>query len=315
MSRVVVLAPIPAEAIGGQLPGGHEVVAVGRDEDPAAACRGADICIADWSSHHRVAGAVVDALAPTCRLVQVPAAGVDSVDVEACTAAGIPVASAAGMNAAAVGEWCVWAAIGALRQLVREDRSLREGRWEQLGHPRFELANKVVGIVGMGDVGREAAKRFQAFEVDLRYWTRTRRDQGFESELGLAWSELGDLVSAADVLVLAIALTPDTDGLIGVAELAAMKPTAVVVNAARGRIVDEAALAVAVADGRLHGAAVDVFSGEPPPPDHPLLGVADVIVNPHLAGTTAESVVRILERSISNVRRVLEGGEPEGRVV
>ncbi|MGH3440470.1 MAG: 3-phosphoglycerate dehydrogenase, partial [Nitriliruptorales bacterium] len=117
MGRVVILAPVPAEAIGAQLPNGHEVVAVGREEDPVAACRGADICVADWTSHHRVAGEVVDALAATCRLVQVPAAGLDSVDVEACAAAGIPVASAAGMNAIAVAEWCVWAAIGALRQL------------------------------------------------------------------------------------------------------------------------------------------------------------------------------------------------------
>lgn len=315
MGRVVVLAPVPAEAIGAQLPGDHDVVAVARDEDPAAACEGADICVADWTSHHRVTGAVVDALAPTCRLVQVPATGVDSVDVAACQAAGIPVASAAGMNAVAVGEWCVWAAIGALRQLVREDRSLREGRWEQLGHARFELAHKVVGIVGMGDVGREAAARFRAFGVDLRYWSRTRRDPAFESELGLTWNAFNDLVRAADVLVVAVALTPDTDGLLGVEELAAMKPTAVVVNAARGRTVDEHALAAAIADGRLHGAAVDVYSEEPPPTDHPLLGLADVIVNPHLAGTTAESVARILERSVSNVRAVLEGREPQGRVV
>ena len=313
MGKVVVLAPVPAEVLGSQLEG-HEVVAVDRDEDPAAACRGADVCVADWTSHHRVAGPVVEALRNTCRLVQVPAAGVDSVDVEACAAAGIPVASCAGANAVAVGEWCLWAALSALRGLVTSERKLRTGEWEQLGRARYELAGKVVGVVGMGDVGVEAARRFAAFGVDLRYWTRTRRPAALEEELALTWTELDELIPTVDVLVLAIALTADTRELLDADLLSRMKPTAVVVNAARGGVTDEAALAEALADGRLHGAAVDVYTTEPPPPDHPLLEVETAVTTPHLAGATAESVGRILTRSIDNVRRALEGGEIPGRV-
>lgn len=314
MGRVVILAPVPAEVMESQL-GGHEVVAVDRDGDPAAACRGADVCVADWTSHHRVAGPVIDALRATCRLVQVPAAGVDSVDVDGCAEAGIPVASCAGANAVAAGEWCVWAALSALRGLVTSERKLRTGEWEQLGRARYELAGKVVGIIGMGDVGVEAARRFASFGVDLRYWTRHRRSADREEELGLTWAELDDLVAAADVVVIAVALTEDTRALIDAGRLSHMKPTAVVVNAARGAVTDEAALAGALREARLHGAAVDVYTAEPPPPDHPLLDVETAVTTPHLAGTTAESVGRILTRSIENVRRALEGGEITGLVV
>lgn len=309
-----MLAPLPAEVLASQLPG-HDVVGVGRDDDPVTACRGADVVVSDWTAHHRVAGAVVEALAPTCRLVQVPAAGLDGVDVPACAAAGIPVASAAGLNAGTVAEWCVWGALTALRGLAYADRALREGRWEQVGHARYELAGKVVGIVGLGDIGRAAARRFGAFGVELRYWTRTRRPPEVEAELAVSWSELDELVRDADVLVLAIALTPDTEGLLDGDRLATMKPNAVVVNASRGAVTDEAALAAAVREGRLHGAAVDVFTEEPPRPDHPLVGLDAVAVSPHIAGATAESITRMfLERVLGNVTAVLDGRDPAGRV-
>ena len=180
-----MLAPLPAEVVRAQLvdvPDDVEVVSVPRDEDPVPYCEGADVCIADWSAHHRVAGPVITALAPTCRLVQVPAAGIDSVDLDACLAAGLPVSSAAGLNSGAVAEWCVWAALSGLRGFVGSDRALRAGRWEQVGaQARYELAGKVVGLVGMGDIGVEAAPRLRAFGVDLRYWTRTRRDPEVEA--------------------------------------------------------------------------------------------------------------------------------------
>lgn len=314
MGKVVVLAPIPAEAVRPQLPDGHEVVAVGRDEDPAGACDGAEVVVADWTAHHRVAGDLVDVLAPTCRLVQVPAAGTDSVDVEACAEAGIPVASCAGLNDVAVAEWCVWAAIGALRQLVRDDRTLREGEWNQLGRARYELAGKVVGIVGMGDVGQALAPRLGGFGVDVRYWTRNRRGTDREDGLDIAYRELDALVAEADVLILAIALTEDTRHLIDEERLAAMKPDAVLVNAARGGIVDDRALAEALVGGRLHAAAIDVWDPEPPPDDHPLLALETAVVTPHLAGTTAESAGRILGRSLDNVGRALRGEQPVGRI-
>jgi D-3-phosphoglycerate dehydrogenase len=311
--RIALFAPLPPETLSGRFPDA-EVVAVTPEVDAAAAAAGATVAVADFSGRVRIAGDVVEALAPTCRLVQVPAAGLDSVDVDACRAAGIPVASCAGLNASGVAEWCVWAALDAMRRLTWSDRQLRAGRWEQLGHPRYELGGKVVGIVGMGDIGAAAAPRFAAFGVDLRYWTRTRRPPEREAALDITWSELDDLVAAADVLVLAVALTDETRGLLDADRLGRMKPSAVVVNAARGEIVDEAALAAAVRDGRLHGAAVDAFGIEPVPADHPLLDAELAVLTPHVAGATAESVVRIFGRVMDNVEAVLAGREPVGLV-
>lgn len=313
MGRIGILAPLPADAVAGQFPE-HEVAAVVDLGDPVATVRGADVVLADWTSTHRVAGDVLEALAPTCQLVQVMGAGVDSVDVEGCAAAGVPVASGAGLNAVAVAEWCVWGAIGALRQLSAAETSLREGRWDQLGSARYELAGKTVGLVGMGDIGVACCPRFAAFDVDLRYWTRRRRSPDREAELGVSWSELDDLIRASDVLVFVIALTDETRQLLSADRIATLKPSAVVVNAARGEVVDEGALAEALAQGRLHGAAVDVFSQEPPPPHHPLLSPEPVTVTPHLAGASVEATGRIAQRAFDNVGRALRGEQPEGLV-
>jgi phosphoglycerate dehydrogenase-like enzyme len=310
--RIALFAPLPAEVLTGRFPDVDlEVVTIRPGDDAAARARGARIAIADFSSAVRIDASVVAALAPSCALVQVPAAGLDAVDVDACRAAGIPVASCAGLNTVGVAEWCVWATIDAMRKLTWSDRALRAGRWEQLGHARYELAGKTVGIVGMGDVGRAVAERFRAFGVDLRYWSRTRRS-GDEQRLGISWSDLGDLVATADALVLAVALTDDTRHLIDADRLTRMKPTAVVVNAARGGITDEAALADAVAAGRLHGAAVDAFTSEPVPHDHPLLATELAVLTPHVAGATAESVGRIFGRVFDNVEAVLADRDPEG---
>lgn len=313
--RIALFAPLPASALTGAMPDADlEVVEIRPGDDAAALAAGARIAIADWSSAVRIAGDVVAALAPTCELVQVPAAGLDSVDVEACRAAGIAVASCAGLNTVGVAEWCVWATIDALRKLTWSDRALRDGRWEQLGHARYELAGKTVAIVGMGDVGRAVAERMRAFDVDLTYWTRRRRAPDEEQRLGVRWAELDDLLPAADVVVLAVALTDDTRQLLDATRLGRLKASAVVVNAARGQITDEAALAAALADGRLHGAAVDAFAVEPPPPDHPLLTPELAVLTPHVAGATAESVGRIFGRVFANVSAVLAGGRPVGLV-
>jgi phosphoglycerate dehydrogenase-like enzyme len=313
--RIALLAPLPAQAVTGALPDADvEVVGIRPGDDAAALARGARIAIADWSANVRIAGDVVAALAPTCELVQVPAAGLDSVDIDACRAAGIPVASCAGLNTVGVAEWCVWAAIDALRKLTWSDRALRDGRWEQLGHARYELAGKTVGLVGLGDVGTAVAERLRAFGVDLVYWTRRRRSADEEGRLGVRWAELDELVAGVDVLVLAVALTDDTRHLLDADRLGRMQPSAVVVNAARGQVTDEAALAAALREGRLHGAAVDAFSTEPAPADHPLLTAELAVLTPHVAGATAEAVGRIFGRVFANVTAVLEGRRPEGLV-
>ena len=311
MPRVAMLAPLPPESVTDNFPEVEVATATSQTEAVEAA-RGADICIADWRGEVVVDEAVAAALAGTCRLVQMPAAGLDGIDLDACRRHGLRVASCGGLNTVAVAEWCVWAIIDALRGLTWSDRALRERRWEMFGHARYELAGKTVGIVGLGDVGTATAERLGPFGADLRYWSRRRRDQGEEQRLRVTWTELDDLVAAADVLLLAVALTRDTRQLLDAERLGRMKPSAVVVNAARGEVWDEAAMGAALEDGRLHGAATDVFSQEPPPDDHPLLDVRTVVLTPHVAGTSAESVGRIIRRVFDNVRAVLEDRDPEG---
>lgn len=313
MHTVAMLAPLPPESVTSQFPDVRVATARSQDEAVSAAT-GADVLVADWRGEVVVDRAVAEALAPTCRLVQVPAAGLNGVDVEACREHGIAVASCAGLNTVAVAEWCVWATIDAMRKLTFSDRALRDGRWEMFGHPRYELSGKTVGIVGLGSIGTAAAERFGAFGVDLRYWSRRRRPEDEEARLGAAYHELDELVADCDALVLTVALTEDTRHLLDAERIATMRQTAVVVNAARGEVVDEEALAAALGEGHLQGVATDVYSTEPPPPEHPLLTLESAVLTPHIAGTSAESVGRIVGRVFDNIRAVIEGGEPTGLV-
>lgn len=311
LPRVALFAQLPPEVLTSQIEG-IEVSTPTLAGSPTAAAEGAVAAVADWTGQVRIEGGLVDALAPTCRLVQVPAAGTDSVDVDACHAAGIPVASCAGANQDAVADWCVWGLIDAMRGLSASVAAVQRGEWPQLGQVRYELAGTTVGIVGLGTIGTAVARRLVPFGCDLAYWSRTRRDPEVESELGVAWRELDDLVAHTDALVLACALTPQTRGLLSAERIASMQPRAVVVNAARGEVTDETALAHALAEGRLHGAAIDAFAVEPLPADHPLRDAATASLTPHVAGTSAEAVVRILQQSVSNVTAAVHGGEIVG---
>lgn len=311
VTRVALLAPLPPEVVRDRFP---DVEVTVPDPDVVEACRGATVVVADWSGTHRVDADVVAVLDERCRLVQVPAAGLDSVDVDAIHAARIPLASCAGLNTTAVAEWCVWAAIDALRGFSAADRAVRAGAWPQLGVARYELTGRTVGIVGFGAIGQAVAGRLRSFDVDVRYATRTRRPAEVEAELGVTHAPLDELLPVAQVLVLACALTDETRGLLSSERIATLPHGTVVVNAARGEVVDEAALAAAVDDGRIHAVATDVFSQEPAPADHPLRGHDAVTTTPHVAGVSAEAVGRIIVRAFDNLAAALAGDPIEGLV-
>jgi phosphoglycerate dehydrogenase-like enzyme len=311
VTRVAMLAPLGPEFVLARFPEADVATATSQAEAVEAAT-GADVCVVDWRGEVVVDDAVAAALAPTCRLVQVPAAGVNGVDLDACRRHGLPVASCAGLNTAAVADWCVWAMLDALRRLSTSERALRAGEWQMFGPVRHELAGRTVGIVGLGAIGTALAERLAGFGVELRYWSRRRREPAEEQRLAIRYEELDELVAHAEVLVLTVALTDETRGLLSAARIARLPHGAVVVNAARGEVADAAALAAAVDEGRLHGAATDVYAVEPPPDDHPLLGRDDVVATPHVAGMTVESSGRILQRVYDNIAAVQDGREPEG---
>lgn len=311
MGHVVNFSPMPSSAIAAQLTGlAVDVVSLQDVEDDLAACTGAIAAVADFSGARKVTAAHAAALAGTCRAVLVPSAGTDSIDVAALQEAGIPVATAGGLNAVTVAEWAVWATIGGLRQLSEQDLGIRSGRWQQFG-TRYEVAGKQVLLVGMGPICEHVARRLRPFDATLTYWSRTRRSPAFEDELGLRYRDLDDGLAEADVVILAVALAEGTRGLLDASRLARMKPSATVVNAGRAELVDQDAVLAALDEGRLHGYATDVFLTEPPPSDDPMLTAA-TIATPHVAGVSLESVGRILGRTIENLNRVLAGQAPLG---
>jgi Lactate dehydrogenase and related dehydrogenases len=171
-------------------------------------------------------------------------------------------------------------------------------------------------VLGMGRIGREVAVRALAFGAKVIYHDVVRRED--VEKLGVEYRPFNRLLSESDILSIHVPLTPNTRGIIGERELRMMKPTAVVINVSRGEITDEKALAKAVREGWIAGVGVDVFSVEPPPPDHPLLQAAregfNVIVTPHIAGATSEARMRIINVTLENVIRVLAGLRPENVV-
>jgi phosphoglycerate dehydrogenase-like enzyme len=254
--------------------------------------------------------------APRIRLVQVPGHGFDHVNVADATAAGVPVATIAssGAEAHTVAEMTILLAGVASRRVLQGHRAVLDGRWgtlEMLQGGVFELAGKALGLVGLGRIGREVAKRARAFDMTVIYHDVFRMPEEQEREAGVEFvPSLGALLGRADVVSLHAPLTQETRGIINEETLALMKPNAVLVNTARGPLVDEAALAAALRNGVIRAAAIDVFDPEPPPKDLPLYELDNVVLSPHMAGVSGESILRIIAAALENCRRVARGEAP-----
>lgn len=260
------------------------------------------------------------ALFEDCRLglVQITGAGVDRLDEAALTRLGIPVANVPGASNSAVAEYAVTAASMLLRRLAWADAEISQGHYvdfrsRMLADNLPGLEGLLVGVVGFGTIGTAVAHAFQRMGCRIGFYDPAPRDGA--AVQGARSMSLRELLTAADVVTLHVPLIAATRGMIGDAELAAMKPGAVLVQAARGGIVDEAALARHLASGHLGGAAVDVYSTEPPMADNPLLALAGegarrLLLTPHIAGITRQSSALLFRSAWQNVERVLVRGEP-----
>jgi D-3-phosphoglycerate dehydrogenase len=267
----------------------------------------ADVVLGDWTAALRIDADFV-ASASRLSFVQQPSAGVDAIDVDACAAAGIPVANAGSANAVSVAEWCVGATFAVLRSLAFGDREVRAGAWPQLelaGRGGGELTGRRVGIIGMGRIGRECATRYAALGCDVAHWSRTRREAAACG--GARWMAIDDLLRHSDVLVVVVALADATRGMLGAEQLALLPSGAYVVNAARGGIVDEAGLLAAVRSGALAGAALDVYDVEPLPKGSPLREEDRILLSPHAAGATRQAQTRLVEGMVANIKRAVTG--------
>jgi D-3-phosphoglycerate dehydrogenase len=301
--RVLALPPLPHEVLE-SLFGDPRVELVTpqerTQEEVARLLPDVDVVLGDWSPSLRL-------LEPGPRVcfVQQPSVGTDGIDLDAFAAAGVPVANCAGANSTSVAEWCLSATLAMLRATVEGDAAVRRGDWPQTSLGGRELSGSRVGVIGMGAIGRRTAELFSAFGCGVRYWSRSQHD-----DAPAPYAELEDLLSTSDVVVLVIALGAQTRGLVDEQRLALMKPGALLVNGARGEVVDEAALVAALESGHLGGAALDVFSVEPLPADSPLRTAPRVLLSPHMAGSTVQAAMNIVGQATANLTRVLDGEPP-----
>lgn len=232
--------------------------------------------------------------------------GVDNVDLDAATHAGITVVNAPTGNTIAAAEHTLALLFALARRVPAADASLRRGEWKRSAFTGVELRGKVLGIVGVGKIGGAIADRARALEMTVLASDPYVTPEAAANH-GIELVGLDELLTRSDVVSLHVPKTKATAGLIGAAQLARMKPTAFLLNVARGGVVDEAALAAALAAGTIAGAAIDVFSTEPPAPDNPLLGAPNTVITPHLGASTEEAQVAVAEEAAQQVLEILDG--------
>lgn len=249
------------------------------------------------------------ASAPKLRLIHKWGVGVDSIDLPAAEAAGIGIAITAGGNAHAVAEHTIALMLAVLRRLPLVDHAMREGRWlfKEMRVQCQQVVGKTIGIVGAGNIGRAVARRLQGFEANVTYYDPRRVPPELEAKWGLTYVPMDQLLAESHIITLHCPGGAENRHMIGADSFARMRKGAVVINAARGEILDEAALVAALRSGHLMGAGLDVYEKEPAAADHPLLEFDNVVLSPHTAASVFDNVERIARHAFTNMQRVLDG--------
>jgi lactate dehydrogenase-like 2-hydroxyacid dehydrogenase len=272
-------------------------------------------------SHHPHISARLISRAKALKLIQLCGSGYDAVDLEAANKAGIPVARSPGQNSRAVAEYSYNLISMLNRGILEGDVETKKGNYQWIRDELrrkgiYELGDMNLGILGVGPVGKEMAKIGAFFGARLFYYDIIRMSPEAEKELKLTFVDFAELLRISDILSLHIPINEKTKGIIGRKELASMKPSAILINTARGALVDDEALIEALRSDRLRGAAMDVFDPEPMPPDHLFLSVGPeiqkkLILTPHLAGAARQSQNRMFQEAIANILRVIRGELPK----
>ncbi len=258
--------------------------------------------------HPRVDCAMLDRL-PGVRIISNYGVGVDHIVVADAAARNIPVGNTPGVLDGACADMAFALLLASARRLVEGDRYARNPGFT-VYDPGYMLGREVhgatVGIIGMGRIGRQIAQRARGFEMTVLYHNRRPRPEG-DAALQARYVSLEELLKQSDYVVLSVPLSAETRGLIGEAQFAVMKPTATLINVARGPIVDTAALTQALSERRILAAALDVTDPEPLPRDHPLLKLDNLTIAPHLGSATAQTRQQMADISIENLLRGLRG--------
>ncbi|MFE7630944.1 2-hydroxyacid dehydrogenase [Kocuria sp. NPDC057446] len=314
MSRVVVTGRVPDAAVE-KLRAEHDVDAwPGPDsidrEELLRRVAGADAVVSLLTE--RIDAELLDAAGPQLKVVANVAVGYDNIDVPACTERGVVATNTPGVLTDATADIALGLILMATRRLGEAERLIRSGqdwKWGMFFLLGSSLQGKTLGVVGMGGIGQATARRAKAFGMEIVYQSRSELDPGIAAELGARRVDLDELLAVSDVVSLHCPYGPATHHLIGAEQLTAMKDSAYLVNTARGPIVDEAALASALREGRIAGAGLDVFEHEPRV--HPeLLELDNVVLVPHLGSATVETRTAMAVLAAGNALAVLAGERP-----
>ncbi|MDX3808129.1 2-hydroxyacid dehydrogenase [Bosea thiooxidans] len=244
--------------------------------------------------------------------------GYDNIDIATAKELGIRVARTTGSNAVPVAEFALGLMLSSLRFIAYGHQELKKGHWAtgKLPGDTYMLSGKTIGIVGFGAIGQNVAKLLKGFGCRILYSKRTPLSQVEEEALGVRHASMAQILAEADVVSLHCPLTPETTNLIDAAALKAMKKTAVLINVARGGVVNETDLVEALRAREIAGAAMDVYSVEPLPPESALLTLDNLVVTPHLAAMAADNFAPTVKRMFANIQHVSRGEPvPEGDLV
>mgnify|MGYP001104371340 CR=1 FL=1 len=299
---VVVLTEPIAEAGALLLRSAFREVRLAGDTDETELCRIVSDAQAIVTRITRITRKIIESAAHLKVIVR-HGVGVDNIDLEAATEHGVQVFSTPEGLTVSVAEFTIGAILALLRRTSAADAAVRSGNW----HARYselvgeELYGKTVGIVGLGRIGTEVARRLRPFGVEMLYYDLVRRVK-IEKEVPIGFVSLDNLLRTSDVVSLHVPATKETFHMIGKQQLEIMKSGAILLNLARGTVVDEEAVFQALSTRRLAGAALDVFEQEPLPPDSPLVRLPNVLLSPHMSGHTREA----LDRTAMDVAKVLK---------
>ena len=314
MARIFVTRVPPGLALERLRAGENDVEVWPGDLPPTrealgAALAGADAVLSMVTD--RIDGSLLDA-SPRLRIIANMAVGYDNVDPSLAAAAGVWLTNTPGVLAETTADMAFALLMAAARNVVASDRDTRGGGWRSWSPTAFlgqDVFGATLGIVGLGEIGSAMARRAAGFKMRVLYSSRTPKPE-IEAALGVVRVPLADLLRQSDFVSLHTPLATDTEGLIGGLQFALMKRSAILINTARGRVVDQDALVAALRAGEIAGAALDVTDPEPLPLAHPLFSLPNVIITPHIASASLATRSKMAEMAAENILAVLSGRPP-----
>ena len=257
---------------------------------------------------------------PNLRLIQTISAGTDYLDKTALGELAIKVSNNGGGNAVAVAEHTIALIVGVYRKMQLQYINVQDGKWQgniksEWSYQSHELTGKTVGIVGLGRIGSELAKRLQGWDCEVIYSDVTSEIPAVAKDLNLERVSIEEIIEKSDIVTLHVPLNAQTRGMISDNEFDRMKSTSILINACRGAVVDEAAFIRAMESNKIMAAGVDVLEKEPTPENNPLIAHENVLITPHMAGLTQESITKSYAFAVRNAIKVSDGEEPDSVVL